>query len=554
MELGTLKIPGAQQSISRRHSADGGGGIALPKFTRQRRWSATPVMPVQSSIKRKAKAHPVLDAPSDLEDDPSDAGPLSKHDLEAFTASLLIGRPVPTPPPWSPSDLTRDPSLESLEGPEHVRLPSLVLPAAAKTDSAWSVSSLETSSHAKVATMLNEFLPLTDTPATDFSNPKDKLRGMGKQVMKMNVAARGLGSLKESKPLMSLMELRRRLLQKWQTLKKAFAVLDYYIQHGEAPQYGTTGSMKSSGATRKAMSITEFSRGLAFFGLDAAQSHHFFRLMDKDGDGTLTLAEFRQALSDMPREILLQDFRERLASRHSSVQEACKTLVQDNDSRSQPLDKGLFTFKVSRWGVDENEAQYLFSMIDADESGTITIQELQEALREGSPWISLEEFWCRFAKQWPDITQSAGEGAHARRKATEKLCANLSSSNRPLSKEAPDSLTSEAFVELCGQLDINRSNAAELFVVCATSAKWQCRDHKRKDAELSSECDIDDFFDCLHLWSQNPLSKASVNLTPVERRRGSVKDVAKHLAPVRGVLKSLKEEFVPSKEFRRRSH
>ena len=53
------------------------------------------------------------------------------------------------------------------------------------------------------------------------------------------------------------------------------------------------------------------------------------------------------------------------------------------------------------------EASTIFGIVDADGSGKISIVELRDALREVSPVLSLDEFWQRFAKQWPDIAEAA---------------------------------------------------------------------------------------------------------------------------------------------------
>jgi Ca2+-binding EF-hand superfamily protein len=339
---------------------------------------------------------------------------------------------------------------------------------------------------------------------------------------------------------MSLSELRRQLLHKWDSLQKAFNMLETKLDNGRL-----SGGKRMS----KKMSLSEFTQAVAFFGLDRSQAHHFFHLMDKNGDGDLTLTEFKKALTDMPREVLLQDLRVRLLKRHRSIPEAFKELVSSDEvCRSRPLDRAAFASKLLRWGVDDQEAQSLFKLIDQDQSGTISLEELRASLREVAPWVSLDEFWRRFAVQWPDIAQCAGGGAHARRRGTEKLFALVSPAHRGFTKELPESLSSVVFADICMELDITQSNSIELFELCATSAKWQCR--RRSDSDvLCLDCDLDDFFDGLHLWSENPLNQAQ--LTPRARRRGSVNDVAKHLAPVRCVLKALKGQlssFKPREE------
>lgn len=495
-----------------------------------------------------------MEMPVDTPDSPTSPGYVADIDeVEAFTQSMLSGRPCETPPPWSPPSFPG--CLLEASMAEGLALPPLVLPAE-QPPIPTSLSSPSKAPPKKVAIVLNEILPISDSPKR--SSSKTSANGNKFQNVVSKMAALSLSSkafkAKPEQPLMSLSELRRKLLDRWESLQKAFQMLEQKLDNGGGT--GPKGLMKSSGGMKrmgKKMSLREFTQAVAFFGLDAGQARHFFQLMDKNGDGDLTLGEFKKALTDMPREVLLQDLRQRVLARHPSIPEAFKELISSDEvSRSRPLNRASFASKLLRWGVDEQEAQALFTLIDQDKSGTISLEELQESLREVAPWISLDDFWSRFAMQWPDIAQCAGEGANARRKGTEKLFALVSPAHRGLTKELPESLTIDAFVDVCMQLDITQSNSMELFKLCATSAEWQCR---RVDSDsVCKDCDLDDFFDCLYLWSENPLNRVSEQLTPRGHRRGSASDVAKHLAPVRGVLKALKGQlssFKPKDELQK---
>eukprot|EP00746_Dinoflagellata_sp_MGD_P148080 gnl/MRDRNA2_/MRDRNA2_80348_c0_seq1.p1 gnl/MRDRNA2_/MRDRNA2_80348_c0~~gnl/MRDRNA2_/MRDRNA2_80348_c0_seq1.p1 ORF type:complete len:272 (+),score=48.02 gnl/MRDRNA2_/MRDRNA2_80348_c0_seq1:29-817(+) len=256
----------------------------------------------------------------------------------------------------------------------------------------------------------------------------------------------------------------------------------------------------------------------------------------------------------MPRHVLLRDLRQRLLFTYPSVPDAFRMLA-GTESRWSPnvisLGPQVFTAKLLQWNIAEEEARKLFQLIDQDRSGTISLEELKEALREVAPWASLNEFWCKFAIQWPDIAELAGNGAQAHRRATEKLFASISPSNHPvqlqLKKEIPDTLTKGAFIEICSQLDITDSNAVELFVLCTASAKWQCR-----PGECNVDVDeyaLDDFFTNLDLYAKNSLSKSISHLTPSEMRRSSANAISKFLSPVRGILNAVKGQLpYPQKE------
>jgi Ca2+-binding EF-hand superfamily protein len=336
------------------------------------------------------------------------------------------------------------------------------------------------------------------------------------------------------------------MLRRYDTLPRAFSALEQHLDNGKMNTRQNAGSK-----SRKRMSLNEFAEALSFFRVSPQQAHHVFRLMDANNDGDVTLGEFRKALLDMPRSVLLQDFRRRLLTKYSSIPDAFKEISGPSETygKQRPLDQRCFALKLLSWGVAEEEAQTLFNLIDQDSSGTISLHELREAVREVAPWISLDEFHRRFAHQWPDIARLAGKGAHSHRRGAEKLFALLSPAHLctdlGATKELPDCLSKEAFVEMCTLIDITESNSAELFEVCATSAKWQCR--RPGDDVDGSVVLLDDFFDCLHLWSENPVNHSVAQLTEKEHRRGSANDVAKHLAPVRGVLKALKGQLASFK-------
>lgn len=526
-------------------------------FSRQRRWSASNASSVQRRTSRPPQSDGAMAASTydSCDEDSSDFGDVdgekdTAHDkmpslavcdnLEDFISSVMKHhRPCHSPPPWSPPEYAGGYKEASLH--KSSMLPTRVVPAEHPSMSS-------TSRASEVATVLNQILPTGDKDSDDDPKTRDGSAKMSFQrAGRLSLNARTFR--KEPKPLMSLTEFRRRLVQKWQSLHKAFTILEHFLEHGIAPKSlvewaNLQNSIRlSTKRAVKKMNITEFSQAMAFFGLDIEQARHFFDLMDKNGDGSVTITEFKTALTDIPQDVLLRDVRGRLVSKHQGIPEALKELTCNV---FRPLDLPAFARQLLPLGVDNEEAQSLFALIDADKSGTISIDELRDGLREVSPWISLDQFWGRFACAWPDIAQSSGGGAQARRRGAEKLFALVSSEHRGPLKELPESLSRGAFGDICANLDISTKNALELFTLCATSAKWQCRDGRRGNAEAlstESECDLDDFFDCLHLWSENPLNQKNRHLSAAEQRRGSANDVSKYLAPVRHTLDSLKGQL-----------
>lgn len=535
------------------------------KFSRQRRWFAPQQQPLADVPKRRRPQSldsAALSTPTEvIISEPQGTQTQKAQKFSAARLLELTSSSLPdmtlcnTPPAWSPPcSLTEAFPIEALTLPsESPPIPS-------------PFSSPSKAPASTIATVLNQLLPLSDSPRKGTKSPRgaSKLRLVSKQVtssmMFINAVSDARSASKQrarsksptaginsDKPLMSLAELRRVLLRKYDNPQKAFSALEQHLDN--------TGNARRNPAAngsqlRKHLSLSEFIQAISFFGVRPQQARHFFSLMDANNDGNLTLGEFRKALLDMPRDVLLQDFRQRLLNKYPSIPDAFKDLgSRDVLGNRRPLDRAAFALKLLSWGIAEEEAHALFNLIDHDKSGSISMEELRGALREVAPWISLDEFHRRFAHEWPDIAQFAGKGANAHRRGTEKLFALLSpdhiSTDFGVMKELPDSLSREAFTEMCNFLDITESNSAELFGVCATSATWQCR-RPVGDVDESVVL-LDDFFDCLHLWSENPVNRSVAQLTEREHRRGSANDIAKHLAPVRGVLKALKGQLASFK-------
>lgn len=365
----------------------------------------------------------------------------------------------------------------------------------------------------RVAKIFGKLLPSTPREARERTSKKTKCqrRLNGLRVVYRLSTAMGLKT--QTGSFKSLADLRRHLLQRHRSLHKAFKEMEKHLKECKDKEGTTWRKRNVEGGTHISMDLPEFTRAIAHFGVDSQQAQHFFELMDASGDGRITFDEFKCALVCMPRDILLQDFRKRLLAKYSSTHEAFKELstapgrrnkyVEEDQSR--PLTREAFAFHLSRLGVEEQEASLLFDIIDTDVSGTISIEELCETLREVTPEISLEEFWHRFNARWPGIRVAAGM-PEGRRHAAEMIFQILPSHCRGLLNDLPLGLSAEAWDLLCAQLDVSRPNAAELFKQCGTSKLWQGQRTSYAEylEEPQAECDLDDFFDELQLWSQTP--------------------------------------------------
>jgi len=162
----------------------------------------------------------------------------------------------------------------------------------------------------------------------------------------------------------------------------------------------------SRGSAKESRTLTcdQFIEAASIFGLEAHQARHFFEAMDRDGNQRLTLQEFLAAMTNMPREVLLHDFRQRVLARFSSLGTALQALAGSSVLRFSRSD---FTTSMCRLGIVEIEAVELFRIIDDDNSGYLSLEELRQAMRKVAPSTSLEEFWQRVAAEWPELSASA---------------------------------------------------------------------------------------------------------------------------------------------------
>merc|ERR1712216_758250 len=178
-----------------------------------------------------------------------------------------------------------------------------------------------------------------------------------------------------------------------------------------------------------------------------------------------------------PPELLLQDFRKRLLIGFSSTREAFKDLFSRTGNPDveghTTFTRKAFAFHLARLGIDEQDSSLLFDIFDVSAAGTVSIDQLQEKMREVAPSVSLEEFWQRFNSRWPHIRTMANNGPEGRRRATESLFKILPAKHRSTSLDLPLTLSADAWEVFCGQLDVSQTNGQELFAKCATAKAWQ---------------------------------------------------------------------------------
>lgn len=225
-----------------------------------------------------------------------------------------------------------------------------------------------------------------------------------------------------------------------------------------------TGRPASQGdASGRQLRMGEFTSTLEeAFGLSKQQSTHFFRLMDFNGDGSISMQEWTEALSRCPHALLITDLRSRLLSKFQTIDAALHAAaIQGN--LSLPLSRHGLTSALCRVcpGICSAEVDGIFGAVnDGRTADVVTLRELQDTLREKAPWSSLEDF---FKRLW--LSAKSFDPAQ------------LLVSREDLADLHPNSgLTRNVFDRLCISLDIPKKNGKQIWAAIfhnEASATWE---------------------------------------------------------------------------------
>lgn len=468
--------------------------------------------------------------------------PVRDVSSKAFCLPAIDDALVRTPPAW------RSPCLPELAIPKV----DFALPAAVHESE--STHGSPTKTPGRVAKVLEELLPTTPTKS---EKTKKKVKRAHSNIVKRqrsNIAgfmekignAVGLNAKKQQ--FKSLAELRRHLIQQYHSLEQAFREMEKHLNECE---------YEKSRGHHASLQVEDFTKAMSIFGVDLPDALHFFKLIDTNADGSITREEFKGSLLHMPPDLMIQDFRKRLLAKYSSTHlthEACREFFATRWHRSyyaeedqkKVLSRKAFASHLLRLGFEEQDSSLLFDILDTNTDGFVSVKELQEKLREAAEPTSLEEFWHRFNSRWPNIRAAASGGPEGRRRATESLFQILPAecqgcAPRGTRLDVPLSLSLDAWDVLCVELDVSRANGEELFRQCATAKAWQGHpnSHLGQPAsrqlklrlptfagyleEWQAECDLENFFDELLLWSQTPLARQGPGM-----RQSYGADVAQH--------------------------
>jgi Ca2+-binding EF-hand superfamily protein len=338
--------------------------------------------------------------------------------------------------------------------------------------------------------------------------------------------------------LVSLVEFRRRLLANYPSLEQAFRELEDYCELA----FSKSDEIEVGGRViTQSLTMERFMRVAVFFGLGPNQSSHFFRLMDVNHNGLLTLDEFSHALSSLPREVLLEDFRRRVLERCDSLADAFQLLGGSGHDSRVRLDRPDFVDKLLALGIAEVEAHELFAIVDVDKSQDVSLFELREALRSVATPVNLETFWRRLAEHSPKLVQAAhlrGEPAHS---LALTAVADLLSPNMLALVESTRMLSPSAFDSIAAALDIPPTNAADLLSQVLASSRAAML--QLNGEECNIDLYVEDLLEQLLLWVDNPTQK---HPNPAAKRRSSRRQIRDAVAPTRAQLEAFKNELMSS--------
>jgi len=377
-----------------------------------------------------------------------------------------------------------------------------------------------------------------------------------------------------SKGLMSLVEFRRRLLERHSSLTHAFREFEDWLD----VHFVATDQQQRGKRSSRTMRLAEFIAVTALFGLEEQQATHFFRLMDRDSNGELSFDEFLAAVTEMPRSVLLYDFRQRLLARHPSIKSAFREL--STSMAGARMNQTDFERTVSAWGVADVEAAELFRLMDGDKSGDVSAQELMDCLREEAPHTTYEEFWARFAKEWPEVVRAAHKGGNAGREFVGVLLADLlpqrlTEVSCPLRRRAifaaldligesggkaalsyqessrtVSVLNFEAFNALVVQLDISPGDATNIFRRFFSGRVGGSPGQDPMDIEVEADADeggfhVEDFIELVQLWVESPIRPPLDGSGAIAHQSGA-EAIQQVVAPTRAAITALKAELSPS--------
>lgn len=179
-------------------------------------------------------------------------------------------------------------------------------------------------------------------------------------------------------PALYLEDIRHRLVKKYghQHVEKAFWDLD----------------PDRSGLISK---VEFHEQAVRRLGLTEMEAYKTFREIDVDGSGFITKGEFLRALSMSEASLFYEDLRRKVRQRFHSIKSAFTAALEntnDADAEEQPkIDFSRFEEILNGMEFSEDELRTLFTLVDANDDGSVTIREFVHGIRHFTPSCVLED-------------------------------------------------------------------------------------------------------------------------------------------------------------------
>jgi len=303
--------------------------------------------------------------------------------------------------------------------------------------------------------------------------------------------------------LMTSTDFRLQLLSQFPNLVMAFRHLEKVL--GEVDRAG--GICEAVHHRKRSLGREDFVHALCqAFSISAAQAEHFFRVMDKDGNGSVSMREWIETLTRCPLELLMQDLRCRILQRYASIGAALAGHAS-HVAETAPLSREVFADILRHLAVVAGaEVDAIFDRLAvASGCNTVSIQALREGLRDQAPRCSLAVF---FERIWvvagcdsvvpmlhmvnvpaeESVETSIGSASQQRRMQWQSW-------RQPRSSIVHGSpvVTRSVFVEkLCLTLDVSRENSADIWnALGGNSLEVACIDFIRQAESYLPATDAD---------------------------------------------------------------
>jgi len=148
----------------------------------------------------------------------------------------------------------------------------------------------------------------------------------------------------------------------------------------------------------------EFSiRATKGMGLTEAEARKSFRGIDVDSSGEVSRSEFLSAIGLSEPSLFLEDLRIKVRQRFHSFQAQLASAFQDSitaDLNSQPqLKMAKFQELLLPLDMTESETRALFTLIDADGDGQMTVREFVRGVMHFAPSAALEDLRLKCYQQ-----------------------------------------------------------------------------------------------------------------------------------------------------------